>query len=75
LVLYSIIPVEVVFSEYNEKDFYSNEIEYEGERVEVTPLTENKCRINRTISTCPKAYLNPKLMPGSIIERVSELRK
>jgi len=69
MLLYSIIPVDVVFGNYYSTEGYNSiEIEYEGEKVEVVPLSGNSYRINRVISTSPKAYLNPKLMPGNIIE-------
>lgn len=71
MILYSIMPVEVVFGEQynNDNDNYKFvEIEYEGEKVVVSPLSNNTYRINRVISTSPKVYLNPKLMPGGIIE-------
>ena len=69
MILYSIIPVEQVFrSDYNLEDYSFKEIEYEGERIEVIPLSGNNYKINRIISTSLKAYLNPKLMPGNIIQ-------
>jgi hypothetical protein len=69
VIYYSIIPLEVVFGptlENQQKKFI--EIDYLGEKVEVMPTENNKYVINRLISTSPKAYLNPKLQPGSIIE-------
>jgi hypothetical protein len=69
VILYSIIPVGVVFdSQYNCEKFNFMEIEYEGEKVVVSPLSNSTYRVDRLISTSPKAYLNPKLMPGQIIE-------
>ena len=69
MILYSVVPAEIVFGSNYDKDQYNFiEIEYEGEKVEVTPLSNNVYKINRVISTSPKAYLNPKLMPGNIIE-------
>jgi len=71
VILYSIIPVEVVFGEqYNDDNNRFIEIEYEGEKVIVSPLSNSTYRINRVISTSPKVYLNPKLMPGQIIEGI-----
>ncbi len=69
MILYSIIPIESVFSKMDTN--ISNdiiEIEYEGEKVEVFLLSNNTYIVNRVISTSLKAYLNPKLMPGRIIE-------
>jgi hypothetical protein len=69
VILYSIIPVEVVFRSDNYLEEYNFiEVEYEGERIEVIQLQDNTYKVNRLISTSPKMYLNPKLMPGSIIE-------
>lgn len=69
MILYSVIPVDVVFgNQYNCDEFKFKEIEYEGEKVVVSPLSNSAYRVDRLISTSPKAYLNPKLMPGQIIE-------
>lgn len=71
MILYSIIPVEVVFdSKQNCEEYNFMEIEYEGEKVVVSPLSNSQYRVDRLISTSPKAYLNPKLMPGQIIDRL-----
>jgi len=71
VILYSIIPADVVFGNYfgkNADEYSLKEILYEGEKVEVIPMSNNTYKVNRIISTEPKAYLNPKLMPGSVIE-------
>ena len=69
MILYSIVPFEVVFKDYYERDHQSKiEMDYLGEKVVVVPLSNNRYRIERLISTSPKAYLYPKLMPGSIIQ-------
>ena len=69
MILYSIVPFEVVFKDYYERDNQSKiKMDYLGEKVVVVPLSNNRYRIERLISTSPKAYLNPKLMPGSIIQ-------
>ncbi|NLP13797.1 MAG: hypothetical protein GX383_04835 [Clostridium sp.] len=68
MILYSIVPPEVVFKDFFEWADQNNlELNYLGEKVVVVPLSNNRYRIERVISTSPKAYLNPKLMPGSII--------
>jgi hypothetical protein len=66
---YSIIPLEVVFGtplDETQKKFI--EMDYLGEKIEVAPIENNKFSINRIISTYPKAYLDPRLQPGTIIE-------
>jgi len=69
MILYSIVPPEVVFKDFYERsDQNGIEMNYLGEKVVVVPLSNNRYKIERVISTLPKAYLNPKLMPGSIIQ-------
>lgn len=69
MILYSIVPGEVVF-EYNENPVTSFlEMEYLGEKVVVSQTDDNKYVICRLISTSPKAYLDPRLQPGMVIER------
>lgn len=67
MILYSIIPAELVFSGYENESKYI-EMDYMGEKVEVMPLSNSEYRINRLISTSPKAYLNPAFQPGTIIK-------
>lgn len=71
MILYSIIPPDVVFSksETSNKSL-TMEIDYLGERVEVHPLVNNKYRINRVISTSPNIYLDERFAPGQIIESI-----
>jgi len=69
MILYSVIPPEVVFS--NNQDSYYNsfrEIDYMGQKVQVAVLSNNEFVITRLISTFPSAYLNPKLQPGTVIK-------
>jgi len=76
MILYSIIPAEIVFGDYfrqeqndGTKRSESKEFFYLGERVEVSPLTEDQYVIRRLISTSPKAFLDPRFKPGTIIAR------
>jgi hypothetical protein len=63
------MPPEVIFRNNDETiGEESIEIEYLGEKVVVMPLSNNRYRVDRVISTSPKAYLNPALMPGEIIK-------
>lgn len=70
MIIYSIIPAEVVFSRQDSGAIEEEikEIEYLGEKVQVSPLTNNRSVIRRIISTNPGVYLNPLLQPGTIIE-------
>ncbi len=69
MILYSIVPREIVFQNSGEENVGKYiEMDYMGEKVQVTPVGNNRYLINRIISTSPKAYLNPKLQPGQYIE-------
>jgi hypothetical protein len=64
------MPFETVFSGYysNAKDVLM-EMDYLGEKVEVALAGDSRYVIRRLISTSPKAYLDPRLQPGSVISK------
>ncbi len=70
MILYTIIPDEFIFENRQEDIASTNlkEVDYMGERVQVMQTEGNRYVISRLISTSPKAYLNPKLQPGAIVE-------
>ncbi len=69
MIMHSIIPNEIIFQQPDGPSGYDyREIEYMGEKVQVTPLSNNRYVIQRIISTSPKAFLNPALQPGTVIE-------
>ena len=71
MILYTIVPDEFIFGNTG-KDFKggdSMEIDYLGEKVLVSKAYGDQYIIDRLISTSPKAYLNPKLQPGAVINR------
>lgn len=68
MILYTVVPYEIIFNNNDNNDMKASmEIEYLNEKVVVTPVSNNCYRIERLISTSPKAYLNPGLMPGELI--------
>lgn len=70
MMLYSIVPADIIFGKNEGFELEESlEINYLGERVEVSPLTNNQYMIKRLISTSPRAFLNPKFQPGSIIKK------
>jgi len=70
VILYSIIPYEIVFgNQCSENTNSFLEIDYLGEKVQVSPLENNRYIIQRLISTSVKAFLDPRLQPGTIIRR------
>ena len=66
--LYTIMPIDVVFSNINKKDVQYKEINYRGQLVEVVEY-QNKVVLNRIITTNPKQYLNPNLQLGKVIKK------
>lgn len=70
MILYSIVPSEVVFGDYSANPVSASmEMDYMGYRVQVSALPNNQYVINRLISTSPKAYLDPRLQPGTVIRK------
>ncbi len=73
MILYSIIPVEYVFRDLSNKSEEAEyfETEYMGEKLQVARQGNDSYRIVRIISTSPKAFLNPMLQPGSILNGIT----
>lgn len=69
MILYSIIPPEVVFqgSTYTDEMKFI-EAEYKGEKIMVTQMADKSYEIARLLSTCPKTFLNPAYQPGNRID-------
>jgi hypothetical protein len=70
MILYSVMPSEIVFGNINNENGVTDfkEITYMGEKVQVSPLTNNRFMIQRIISTKPDVFLKAGLQPGTIIE-------
>lgn len=70
MILYTVMPDELIFGNRPEDNKNGNlkEVDYMGEKVQVMQTGGNRYVINRLISTSPKAYLNPKLQPGAVVE-------
>lgn len=71
MILYSIIPADIVFNGYNQEkkeDIKYVELEYQGEKIQAIPVSNSEYIITRLISTSPKAYLRPGLQPGTVIK-------
>ncbi|WHH58991.1 YlzJ-like family protein [Petroclostridium sp. X23] len=68
MVIYSIMPHEVIFSQTEEHPQKTQHITYRGQTLAVTQVAANQCRVDRIITTNLKAYLDPGLQPGTIIE-------
>ena len=71
MILYSIMPVDIVFKNFDYGDEVKYfETEYMGEKVQVAEAGNNQYRITKIISTSPQAFLNPGLQPGCIISNI-----
>ena len=71
MILYSIIPADIVFEGFDSDKKNSMrfvELEYMGEKIQAIPLSNGEYIIERILSTSPKVYLNPSLKPGNIIK-------
>ena len=71
MILYSIIPVDIVFDTNWGKDEKTNnyiEMDYLGEKIQAMVNGNNEYVITRLLSTSPKSFLNPRLQPGTIIK-------
>lgn len=73
MIFHSIVPIDFVFGNKSENQEMSLlEMDYLGEKVLVSPMTNNQFVISRLISTSPKAFLNPELQPGKVINWINK---
>jgi len=82
MIIYSIIPNEYIFSEqkyFLEQNNMSEsnylQIEYMGETLEVSPMSNNCFIVNRIISTNPKSFLKTQIQPGKVITLGFQVKK
>jgi len=75
MILYTIYDHNVIFrdgvigeQQTNANTSYS-EINVDGIMVQVVQTSTEDIRVERIISTNPADYLNPKIQPGSIIQK------
>ena len=71
MILYTIIPPEIIFDEpdsQKEEEQQSDvEIKRGGLSLMVQPLPGGQAKVTRIISTNAQDYLNPQLQPGTIM--------
>jgi len=68
--IYSIVPYEQIFYDARSEMSFV-EVTLHGERVVLLKNKDNTYTIDRLVSTNPKAYLNPELMPGTLLMGVT----
>ncbi|MCK4260534.1 MAG: YlzJ-like family protein [Halanaerobiales bacterium] len=67
--LYSIIPSEMVFDEWDGKELENyREITFENRQFIVEPLEDNQARIVQLVSSDPNDFINLNYWPGTIIK-------
>lgn len=70
MILYTIVPAEVVFQEFFNKTKPRYSVaEYRGEKVIVSLMQDNQYIITQLLSTCPSSFLNPAFQPGNQVSR------
>ncbi len=68
MILYSIVPHEVVFKGFEgDAGIRFIEGEYMGEKVLVARMADGSCTMSRLISTKPSSFLDPAFQPGSVV--------
>jgi hypothetical protein len=71
VILYSIIPAEIIFNNNaNEKIGNFKDVDYMGTKVQVMEKSQDEYVITRILSTSPGDFLNPNIQPGTIIKRM-----
>lgn len=68
MILYTVVPLEDVLNglEAVGKDLL--ELDYGGFKMQVSPISPNKVKIERILSTDPFAYLRQDIQPGMVLE-------
>ena len=68
--IYSIVPYQQILSNEENKQ-ERMEMSINGEQVILLKNDNNTYTIERLISTNPKSYLSPELMPGTVIMTIT----
>lgn len=67
MILWTIVPEEVVYRDQNQPVPVYEEIEYIGQKVVAQKISQNEFRVVRLLSTNPADYLRSELQPGRVI--------
>ncbi|MGJ7921004.1 YlzJ-like family protein [Neobacillus sp. LXY-4] len=67
MILYTMMPHELVFPVETYEDSQAKLITYQGVPIIVEKTEENQYRVVRIVSTDPQHYLNDRLCPGTKI--------
>lgn len=67
MIMYTTMPLELIFQENNDAFTKQSIIELDGLSLVVEAVSDKECRIVRIMSTNPYDFLNEAYAPGSII--------
>ncbi|HHY74704.1 MAG TPA: hypothetical protein GX497_16055 [Bacillus bacterium] len=67
MIMYTTMPLELIYQENNESFEAQSIIECNGLSLVVEPLPNNQCRVVQVLSTNPYDFLNESYKPGSIL--------
>ena len=67
MIHYSVIPMEVIFEGYDSYAPQFVDIDQDGVKMQIEPLSGYQARIVRLYSCNPQDYLNEHYAPGNII--------
>lgn len=67
MILWTIVPEEMVLADQNQPNPTYEEIEYAGQKVVAQKISQNEFRVVRLLTTDPSNYLRTELQPGTVI--------
>lgn len=68
MIIYSVMPMEMIMKNLDSTEYHYQEAEIEGVKMLVEPVPHStEVKIVRLMSPNPQDYLNPKYMPGQTI--------
>lgn len=70
MIHYSVIPMDVIFQGMDTYEPNYVEIQHQGVRVQIEPISASQARVVRLHSCNPQDYLNEQYLPGSVISYV-----
>lgn len=72
--IYSVVPYEQIFYNSAENTVSRMEVNLHGEQVVLLKNPDSTFTIERLLSTNPKAYLRPELLPGTLLMNVESVK-
>ncbi|MBP2662552.1 MAG: hypothetical protein H6Q71_500 [Firmicutes bacterium] len=67
MILWTIVPEEIIFAGQNQPMPAYEELEYSGQTVMAEKISQNQFRVVRLLTTVPSDYLRSELQPGTVI--------